>query len=121
MVYVYVFGSNKLGKHYGGAAEMAAKLFGAEFGVSEGISGQSYAIPTLNEDFEKIDLDEIMNSIVELYDVAINVYPEKVFLVTKIGCGIAGYSEEEIRNCFFVAGCIKGGKPQNVVLPIEFE
>ena len=53
---IFVFGSNLLGKHIGGAARMAKDKFGAQERVSEGITGQSYAIPTLDENFNKVGL-----------------------------------------------------------------
>lgn len=60
---VFVFGSNRNGNHYGGAARIAYERFGAEWGVGEGHTGQSYALPTLDENMEKVTEDELIDSL----------------------------------------------------------
>lgn len=87
---VFVFGSNLQGAHGGGAAAMALMFFGAVWGQGVGMQGQSYAIPTMQGGVETIApfVDEFIE-----YAKA---HPEKRFLVTEIGCGIAGFSPEEI-------------------------
>ena len=60
---VFVFGSNKAGNHAGGAARTAVEKFGAVMGQGEGIQGQSYAIPTLDENMEKVSLDDLQQSL----------------------------------------------------------
>lgn len=96
---VFVFGSNLGGKHNGGGAKIALEKFGAIYGQGIGMQGQSYAIPTLGFSFEKLSLDQIASYVKKfLYYAFIN--PEKEFLVTKIGCGIAGYKSQQIAPLF---------------------
>jgi len=111
---VFVFGSNKSGNHAGGAARLAVEKFGAVMGQAEGLQGQSYAIPTLDENMEKVDINKIASSVMELYEFAKN-NPDKTFYVTKIGCGIAGFSIIEMGDMFKTMLA-----PQNVILPKEF-
>ena len=44
---IFVFGSNALGYHTGGASGTARKEFGAVWGQPEGLQGQSYATPII--------------------------------------------------------------------------
>jgi hypothetical protein len=106
---VFVFGSNLQGHHGGGAARAARLLFGAIWGQGVGLQGQSYAIPTMQGGVETIKpyVDEFIEFA--------KAHPELKFLVTKIGCGIAGFREDEIAPLFYHAiGC------KNIVLPKEF-
>ena len=112
---VFVFGSNMNGNHAGGAARFAVKNFGAINGQTEGLQGQSYAIPTLDEKMEKLSLGRISLSIDKLFQFA-NENANLVFFVTKIGCGIAGFTEDELKQVFYSKEFI----PFNVVLPQEF-
>lgn len=111
---IFVFGSNLAGNHAGGAARYAAEHFGAKEGMGEGLTGQCYAFPTLNKDFSKRTLPQIRDHILDLYECA-EANKQKTFLVTKVGCGIAGFSEKEIGDLFR-----EYDKPDNVVLPKEF-
>lgn len=106
---VFVFGSNLQGAHGGGAAAMALMFFGAVWGQGVGMQGQSYAIPTMQGGVETIApfVDEFIE-----YAKA---HPEKRFLVTEIGCGIAGFSSEEIAPLFKAAVPI-----ENISLPQRF-
>lgn len=106
---VFVFGSNLAGNHVGGAARIAREKFGAIMGQGVGLQGQSYAIPTMQGGVETIRpyVDEFIKFAMTNY--------KKQFLVTKIGCGIAGFSVEEIAPLF--AGAIH---LNNVKLPLEF-
>lgn len=106
---VFVFGSNLAGKHFGGAARDAHQLFGAVMGDYEGVTGQCYAIPTLDEQFEKRPLADIKTS-VDLFIAWANTFPKKKFIVTPIGCGIAGFTAEQIAPMFQNA-------PTNCLLP----
>lgn len=94
---VFVFGSNLAGIHAGGAARQAFEEFGAKMEVGEGITGQSYAFPTLDQNLRKRSKQDLETSRDKLYKCA-HDNPDKVFLLTKIGCGIAGYSEEYMRS-----------------------
>ena len=106
---IFVFGSNLAGMHGGGAAWIAYQRFGAIMGQGVGLQGQSYAIPTMQGGVETIKpyVDEFIEFA--------KAHPELKFLVTKIGCGIAGFREDEIAPLFYHAiGC------KNIVLPKEF-
>lgn len=106
---VFVFGSNLAGNHAGGAARIAREKFGAIMGQGVGLQGQSYAIPTMQGGVETIRpyVDEFIKFAAKNYT--------KQFLVTKIGCGIAGFSVEEIAPLFADAMDLI-----NVKLPVEF-
>ena len=81
---VFVFGSNMNGNHAGGAARLAVEKFGAIMGQAEGLQGQSYAIPTLDKDMEKVTEEELITYLGNLRNFA-NKHPEKEFLLTAIG------------------------------------
>ena len=106
---VFVFGSNIQGLHAGGAARLAYERFGAVMGQGVGLQGRSYAIPTMGD-----GVDSIRPYVDEFIRFA-DAHPEMTFLVTRIGCGIAGYSPKEIAPLF--AGAL--GLP-NVFLPADF-
>jgi hypothetical protein len=106
---IFVFGSNLNGNHAGGAALQAVK-FGAQEGVGEGLTGQAYAFPTLDKNMKKVSSKALASSVTKLYVCAVE-NPDKIFYVTKVGCGIAGFTEEEMKTYF------QGDKPDNVVLP----
>ena len=91
---VFVFGSNLQGYHGGGAARTAMKQFGAEWGVGVGPTGQCYAIPTMQGGVETIKpyVDEFL--------AYAQGHPDTRFLVTRIGCGIAGFKDAEIAPLF---------------------
>lgn len=111
---VFVFGSNAHGHHAGGAARQALEEFGARWGQAKGLQGQSYGIVTLDEAMRKVPLSYIRLQLVQLAEFAAN-NPEKEFLLTAIGCGIAGFDVREIR-----AEVLDIWWPDNVVLPEEF-
>ena len=111
---VFVFGSNMHGNHAGGAAYMAVQKFGAKMGNPEGIQGQSYAIPTLDQDGNRINLTDLEGSIKRFYQYA-EAHPGNTFYLTKIGCGIAGYEVSDIAT---VVNC--QDIPENVIIPEEF-
>lgn len=106
---IFVFGSNLAGMHGGGAARVAADLFGAVWGQGVGLQGQSYAIPTMQGGVETIKpyVDEFIAFAKE--------HQELKFLVTRIGCGIAGFSDEEIAPLF-----VEARNLTNVWLPQSF-
>lgn len=91
---VFVFGSNLAGNHAGGAARTALLRFGAKMGQGEGIQGQSYAIPTMQGGVETIKpyVDRFIDLAYE--------WDQTTFYVTRIGCGIAGFTDEEIAPLF---------------------
>lgn len=105
---VFVFGSNIQGMHMGGAARVAYSKFGAEWGNGEGLQGQSYALPTM----EGI---ENTTAAARNFTSCAKEHPELKFFVTPVGCGIAGYTPEEIAPLFKDAS-----KLENVYLPVSF-
>lgn len=103
---IFVFGSNLRGMHGGGAAHVAYKQFGAVMGQGVGLQGQSYAIPTMQGGVDTI------RPYVDEFILFAKVHPELTFLVTRIGCGIAGFTDDEIAPLFAKAHDI-----DNIVLP----
>lgn len=96
---VFVFGSNRAGRHGAGAAKAAKLLFGAKAGVGEGACGRSYAIPTKDENIVTLPLDEVKEGIQRFLAYARE--RENVrFWVTRIGCGLAGYDDVTIAPLF---------------------
>jgi len=109
----FVFGSNLAGIHGAGAARQAHKQFGAEWGVGEGPSGRCYALPTKDERIQTRSLKDIQHSVLRFMAYVIE-HPELEFLLTPIGCGLAGYSPADIAPMF-------GLPPDNLVLPESFK
>ena len=111
---IFVFGSNLAGIHGGGAAFDALSKFGAIYGQGIGLQGNSYAIPTKDDNIETLPLGIIEKHIVDFIDFA-KTNPELEFLVTQVGCGLAGYSIDEISSLFK-----KYDLSKNIILPVEF-
>ena len=106
---IFVFGSNLTGRHGKGAALCAKNSHGAVYGVGVGRTGNAYAIPTKDERIRTLPLERIAPYVAEFLDYA-RANPELEFEVTKVGCGLAGYREHEIRPMF-------AGAPMNCHLP----
>lgn len=106
---IFVFGSNLQGMHGGGAARAAYRKFGAIMGCGVGLQGQSYAIPTMQGGVETI------RPYVDDFIAFARTHRELKFLVTRIGCGIAGFRDEEIAPLFRAAL-----HEPNIYLPQEF-
>ena len=106
---IFVFGSNLSGIHAGGAARVALERFGAVMGQGVGLQGRSYAIPTMQGGVETIKpyVDEFIDLARE--------WDQTMFYVTRIGCGIAGFTDEEIAPLFAEALEL-----YNVILPESF-
>lgn len=111
---VFVFGSNTEGMHAGGAARMAME-WGAIYGKAFGLQGKTFAIPTVDYTRSgKMSVDEIKKYVDEFLDFTIK-NKDKKFLVTEIGCGIAGFKVSEIAPLFR-----KALEYSNVYLPERF-
>lgn len=110
---VFVFGSNLRGLHGAGSAAAAVNLHGAEYGVGVGPTGKAYAIPTKDWNIKTMPLEEIKPYVRDFIEYA-TVHPEITFKVVAIGCGLAGYTPEDIGPMF-------AGSPINVQLPQEFQ
>ena len=106
---IFVFGSNLAGHHAGGAARIARRKFGAISGQGVGLQGQSYAIPTMQGGVETIKpyVDEFIRFA--------QAHKELTFLVTRIGCGIAGFDDKDIAPLFKEAISV-----ENIALPASF-
>lgn len=109
---IFVFGSNLGGIHGAGSAKAAMDKHGAKYGLGVGICGLSYAIPTKDSNIESLPL-EVINLHVEQFIDYAGEHPNDDFNVVAIGCGLAGFTPEEIAPMFY-------GVPDNVHLPVEF-
>lgn len=103
---VFVFGSNARGAHAGGAARFALERFGAVWGQAEGLQGQAYAIDTMS------GLGALADQAERFVQFAVD-HPHLTFLLTEVGCGIAGYTPEQVAPVF-------AGHPVNVRIPASF-
>lgn len=112
---VFVFGSNLAGRHGKGAAKQALISFGAVYGQGEGLQGQAYAIPTKDYGVRTLPLNKI-KPYVDRFITFAKERPELIFLVTDIGCGLAGFKPEEIAPMFDTAKGVS-----NIKLPEVFE
>ena len=106
---IFVFGSNLSGHHGGGAALLAMNKWGAIWGQGVGLQGQTYGIPTMQGGVETI------RPYVDEFIQFANKHPEMTFLVTEIGCGIAGFPPQEIAPLF-----AKATTTENSHLPQRF-
>lgn len=112
MTEIFVFGSNEAGRHGKGAALTALKQYGAKYGQGLGRQGLSYAIPTKNSNLAVLSLTTIKQYVDKFLQYA-RENPELTFNVTRIGCGLAGYKDEQIGPLFNDA-------PNNCKLPNEW-
>lgn len=96
---IYVFGSNFSGIHGAGTAKLAFDRYGATWGQGFGPAARSFAIPTKGWDIESIPLDQIVPFVERFLDY-VHYNPSDTFYLTKIGCGLAGFTEDEIRPLF---------------------
>lgn len=106
---IFVFGSNYAGIHGKGAAADAHRDWNAEWGVGEGLTGQSYALPTKSKHITMLAIHRINANIKKFIQFAKN-NPDKTFLVTAVACGLAGWSPKTIGPLFADA-------PENCILP----
>lgn len=106
---IFVFGSNLEGQHLGGAARIAYDKFGAVWGQGVGPQGQCYAIPTMHG-----PLSEIKPYVDEFLQYAKD-HPQNRFLLTRVGCGIAGFKDEDMAKLFAEALDIP-----NIAVPEEW-
>lgn len=107
--FVFVFGSNLAGRHGKGAAKDAIDYFGASRKIPIGLSGSSYAIPTKDARLNVLPIDKIEIYTQQFIEFA-KTHPDLTFLVTTVGCGLAGYFHEEMAPLF-------ADSPSNCVLP----
>lgn len=112
MTEIFVFGSNRAGRHGKGAALVAVKEHGAIYGRGFGLQGNSFAIPTKGFRLEVLSLDSIASYVKQFVKFAVD-HPNLTFRLTPIGCGLTGYRTEQIAPMFKNA-------PANVIMPREF-
>jgi len=103
---VFVFGSNASGHHGGGAAHIAWQKFGAVWSEGHGLHGQTFAIDTMS------GMDAFAADAATFVAFAAS-HPQLTFLLTPVGCGIAGYVAEQVAPMF-------ASVPENVVMPESF-
>lgn len=109
---VFVFGSNARGIHGKGAAKYAHSYYGAEYGVGEGRTGNSYALPTKDENLRPLHFLQVAKNITKFLVYAAE-HPELDFRVTRVGCGLAGFTSEQIAPLF-------EGAPENCTFDPEW-
>ena len=110
---IFVFGSNLDGVHGAGAALFARKNCGAVLGVGEGLTGQSYALPTCKHAGVPLSLEDVGGAI-DRFLMFADYHPELKFFMTACGTGIAGFSHEQIAGEFCMI-------PNNCRMPPEWE
>ena len=106
---IFVFGSNLFGRHGAGSALAARRFHGAVYGRGSGRQGNSYAIPTKDYELKTLPLKDIKPFVDDFIDYA-KLHKELMFNVVRIGCGLAGYKDEQIAPLFIRA-------PSNCRLP----
>lgn len=107
---IFVFGSNLAGRHGKGAALYARREHGAIYGKAEGLQGRSYGVPTKDANLQSLPLSAIAVNVDRFLAFA-RKYPDLQFEITRIGCGLAGYNDEQIAPLF-------RGAPSNCTLPV---
>lgn len=110
--HVLVFGANLAGRHGCGAARLAYDQYGACYGLGQGFYGNSYAIPTKDANLNVCSLDLVRHYVDEFKTFA-ESHPEYQFWVTRVGCGLAGYTNDQIAPMF-------AGSPSNCDFPVEW-
>lgn len=112
---IFVFGSNESGIHGAGAAKLAKLYWGAVYGQAEGLQGKTYAIPTKNKDISQtLNINQIEVYINNFINFA-KSNPTLIFLVTEIGCGLAGLTPKQVAPLFKDSVDI-----ENIYLPESF-
>ena len=106
---IFVFGSNLSGRHGAGSAQKALQNYGAIYGQGYGLQGQSFAIPTKDEELKTLSLSRIEKYVQSFIKFA-TLNPQLTFEVVRIGCGLAGYEDDDMAPLFKDA-------PMNCILP----
>lgn len=113
---IFVFGSNEAGRHGKGTAFVAAEEYGAIRGQGRGLQGRSYAIPTKDKKLRVRSLGVIKKDVEIFLEFARahNGPGGYRFNLTRVGCGLARYSDAEMAPLFRSA-------PTNVIIPEEWK
>jgi hypothetical protein len=109
---IWAFGSNLAGRHGKGAALFARQHYGAIYGCGEGIQGSSYAIPTKDKFLRPRTLSEINESVKTFLKYAKD-HPEDTYKLTRVGCGLAGFTNYQIAPMF-------KNYTKNIIIPPEW-
>lgn len=112
---IFVFGSNLQGIHGKGAAFQAKTVFGAVSGIGAGLMGNCYAIPTKLDPYHRLNLSEIQVFVTNFNRLTHTHLIESKFFITRIGCGLAGYTDEQIAPMFKLAN------RNNCIFPIDWK
>lgn len=115
MTKIFVFGSNLAGRHGAGAARYAYINHDAEYGVGVGPTGSAYALPTKDRQLDTLPLNQIEIYIAQFLKYA-ELNPDDEFMLTPIGCGLAGYRRDQIKPLVE-----KYNRPSNVIYTKEWE
>jgi hypothetical protein len=111
---IFVFGSNLAGRHGAGAAKTALG-WGAKWGQARGLQGRTYGIPTKDASVRRtLSIVEIKPFVDEFIEFA-KANENLTFLVTEIGCGLAGLKPKEVAPLFKEAVNVL-----NIHLPARF-
>ena len=111
--FIFVFGANQAGRHGKGAALSARRFYGATPGVGEGRQGSSYAIPTKDENLQTLTLPQISEYVGRFIEHTTQ-YPNDHFMLTRIGCGLAGLDDQRVSALF-------DSVPANVWFPRQWQ
>jgi hypothetical protein len=109
---IFVFGSNQAGRHGRGAAKFALENCGAIYGIGYGRQGNAFAIPTKDKQLKVLPINKISNYVTSFISYA-KRHPNLSFLISRVGCGLAGYKDKDIAPLFREA-------PINCYLPREW-
>ena len=111
---IFVFGSNLSGRHGKGAAKTALG-WGAIWGQGAGLQGRTYGIPTKDKTIRRtLSIVEIKPFVDDFIEFA-KQNSHLTFMVTEIGCGLAGLKPNEVAPLFEAAGPVS-----NIFLPQKF-
>jgi len=118
--YIFVFGSNTAGRHGAGAAKVARVKFGAVYGIGEGLVNQSYALPTLDNDLQQLPASVLFQTLHNFIECA-RINDHLTFVLTKVGCGLAGYDKPEEMYSDMLKGIdMYNPFPTNIIFPVDF-
>lgn len=110
---IFVFGSNEAGVHGAGAAAAAHRFYGAKWGIGEGHTGNTYALPTKDTNIQTLPLTAVKDAVDRFLDYA-RLHSDQKFFVTRVGCGLAGYNDFDIAPMFV-------GAPTNCNFPEDWQ
>lgn len=113
---IFVYGANEAGIHGAGAALEAHKQYGAQMG-KVGLVGRSFGICTKDKNLKTLNPKEIENYICNFFKIA-EQHHDRIFLVTKVGCGLAGYAVQDIAPMF--KKFYRNYPHKNIILPYDF-